>query len=61
MVYIDAFEYLMLENGFRAAFKFLLSLKDRVISENGALILIVKLDALDEKERKLIEREFQKY
>ena len=61
VVYIDAFEYLMLENGFRAAFKFLLSLKDRVISENGALILIVKLDALDEKERKLIEREFQKY
>ena len=29
VVYIDAFEYLMLENGFESAFKFLLSLKDR--------------------------------
>ncbi|WP_324735902.1 DUF835 domain-containing protein [Thermococcus sp. SY098] len=61
VVYVDAFEYLMLENGFKAAFKFLLSLKDHVISKNGTLILVVKLDALEEKERKLIEREFSKF
>ncbi|AHF80168.1 Hypothetical protein TES1_0782 [Thermococcus paralvinellae] len=61
VVYIDAFEYLMLENGFESAFKFLLSLKDRVIGENGTLIFVVSLDALSEKQRKLIEREFTKY
>jgi len=61
VVYLDAFEYLMLENGFESAFKFLLSLKDRVMAENGTLIFVVSLDALSEKQRKLIEREFTKY
>ncbi|NJE12152.1 DUF835 domain-containing protein [Thermococcus sp. LS2] len=61
VVYIDAFEYLMLENGFESAFKFLVSLKDRVLAENKTLIFVVSLDALSERQRKLIEREFKGY
>jgi len=61
VVYIDAFEYLMLENGFESAFKFLLSLKDRVMAENGTLILVIDLDTLSDRERILVEREFRRY
>jgi len=57
-VYIDTFEYLVLENGFESASKFLFSLKDRVISKNKLLILILDPRTLTEKQMALIEREF---
>ncbi|ASJ06811.1 DUF835 domain-containing protein [Thermococcus pacificus] len=58
VVYIDAFEYLMLENSFENAVKFLLNVKDRVISSGGTLILVINPDTLTERQRKIIEREF---
>lgn len=36
---VDGFEYLVVENGFENAFKFLLSLKDNVVSFSGTLIV----------------------
>ncbi len=59
VVYIDAFEYLMLENGFENAMKFLLNVKDRVTSAGGSVVLLVNPQALDEKQRKILEREFE--
>ena len=60
-VYIDTFEYLMLENGFEKAVKFLLNIKDRVLAEKGTIILVLNPEALDEKQRKMIEREFKEF
>ncbi|WP_457752959.1 DUF835 domain-containing protein [Thermococcus sp.] len=60
LIYMDAFEYIMIENDFKTAFKFLLSLKDRVLSKNKTLIVVVNLEALEKRERKLIEREFER-
>lgn len=59
VVYMDAFEYLMVENGFEAAAKFLLSLKDRVLYHNASLIAVISMNALDLKHRKLLENEFE--
>ena len=59
VVYIDAFEYLVVENGFEAAAKFLISLKDRVIHNNASLIAVISMNALDLKQRKLLENEFE--
>ncbi|WP_297550715.1 DUF835 domain-containing protein [Thermococcus sp.] len=60
MVYVEAFEYLMLENGFENTLKFILNLKDRVIAEGGTLVLVVNPDVLNEKQLRIIEREFEK-
>lgn len=59
--YIDAFEYLMVENGFENALKFILSLKDRIISVGGTIVLVVDYDALSTRELKLLEKEFKKW
>ncbi|WP_297506929.1 DUF835 domain-containing protein, partial [Thermococcus sp.] len=59
-VYMDTFEYLMVENGFENALKFILSLKDRIISVGGTIILVIDYDALSTKELKLLEKEFKK-
>ncbi|HII67407.1 MAG TPA: DUF835 domain-containing protein [Thermococcaceae archaeon] len=58
IVYVDAFEYLVLENGFESASKFLFSLKDRIISKNKLLVLILDPRTLTEKQMALIEKEF---
>jgi len=58
--YVDAFEYLMMENGFENTLKFILSLKDRIISAGGTMILVIDYDALSTKELKLLEKEFKK-
>ena len=58
-IYVEAFEYLILENGFENAVKFLLNLKDRVISEKGTLVLVINPNVLDERQRRIIEREFE--
>lgn len=57
-LYIDAFEYLKSEVGFPTAVRFLLAVKDMVRAKNGRLVLIVDMKALEEKERKILEREF---
>ena len=58
-VYVEAFEYLMLENGFENTVKFILNIKDRVVAESGTLVLVVNPEVLTEKQRRIIEREFE--
>lgn len=58
-IYIDAFEYLVLENGFENVLKFLLNVKDRVIEQRGTMFLVVDVRTLTEKQRKILEKEFQ--
>ncbi|MEO2152200.1 MAG: DUF835 domain-containing protein, partial [Thermococcus sp.] len=41
------------------AVKFLLNLKDRVVAEGGALVLVINPEVLNEKQRRIIEREFE--
>ncbi len=60
VLYIDALEYLILENGFERTFKFLLNVKDRVLMKNGTMILVVDPNALDLNQRRILEREFQR-
>ncbi len=57
-VYIDAFEYLVIETGFQAAFKFLLNVKDFVVSKGGTVVLMVSPQSFKEQEWKNILREF---
>lgn len=57
-VYIDGFEYLMIENGFENAVKFLFDLKDRVLSEGKVIVLIIDPRTLTNKQIALLEREF---
>ncbi|USS41344.1 DUF835 domain-containing protein [Thermococcus aggregans] len=57
-VYIDGFEYLMIENGFDSAVKFLFDLKDRVLSEGKVIALVVDPRTLTDKQIALLEREF---
>lgn len=57
-VYVDAFEYLVIEVGFQVAFKFLLSVRDFVLSKGGTLVLVANPEALKEQEWKLVLREF---
>ncbi|KUH32802.1 hypothetical protein APY94_08435 [Thermococcus celericrescens] len=58
LIYIDALEYLMLENGFENAVKFLLNVKDRVVSAGGTIILVANLRTLEPRQRRILEREF---
>jgi len=58
-IYVEAFEYLMLENGFENAVKFLLNLKDRVVSEGGTLVVVINPEVLEARQRRIIEREFE--
>ena len=59
VVVIDCLEYLLLYNDFSAVYKFLISLKDHLIPAGSALIVIADKDALDERQRALLLREFE--
>jgi len=48
------------ENGFKTTFKFLLDLKDRVLSRNGRMIVWIDPEALEPNQLKMLEREFGK-
>ncbi|ASJ02597.1 hypothetical protein A3L09_04645 [Thermococcus profundus] len=60
LVVIDCFEYLMMENGFESALKFLLSLKDYASKYGGTLVLVTDPSAYPEKEWRIITRELEK-
>jgi len=60
VIYIDAVEYLILENGFERTFKFLLNVKDRILLKGGTMILVVDPEALDTNQRRILEREFER-
>ncbi|WP_010478178.1 DUF835 domain-containing protein [Thermococcus zilligii] len=58
IVYIDALEYLKSEVGFEPMMKFLLAVKDTVTTKDSVLTVVVTKNAFEERERKLLEREF---
>ena len=58
-VYIDSVEYLVLENGFKTTLKFLLNLKDRVLSRNGRMVISIDSGALEPNQVKILRREFE--
>ncbi|WP_010479836.1 DUF835 domain-containing protein [Thermococcus zilligii] len=58
-VIIDCLEYLLLYNEFPGVFKFLVNLKDRLLPQGAALIVVVDENVLDEKQRALLLREFE--
>lgn len=60
LVVVDCFEYLMIENGFENAFKFLLSMKDTVMKYNGTLVTIVEPSAYSKKHMAMMQRELEK-
>ncbi|NJE08330.1 DUF835 domain-containing protein [Thermococcus sp. M39] len=57
-VIIDCLEYLIIYNGFRGVFKFLVSLKDYLMIKGATLILFVDPMTLKESEVALLRREF---
>jgi len=59
IVVIDAFEYLVLENGFDKTLRFLLNIKDRVLLRNGTMALIIDEGSLDERQLSIVKREFE--
>lgn len=60
LVVLDCFEYLVLENGFERALKFLLSLKDYVTKYGGTLIVATSPPAYKEREWKILSRELDR-
>ncbi|AEK72587.1 membrane protein, conserved [Thermococcus sp. 4557] len=59
VVVVEAVEYLIVENGFESAFKFLLNIKDRVLLQGGTMALIVDPASLEKQQLKILEREFK--
>jgi len=57
-VIVDCLEYLIIYNGFRSVFKFLVSLKDHLVMRGATLILVVDPATLKESELSLLRREF---
>ncbi|WP_346765935.1 DUF835 domain-containing protein [Thermococcus sp. 21S7] len=58
-VYLDVFEYLMVENGFENAIKFVLNVKDRIVSAGGTMFLVIDVNTLDPHQARIIKREFE--
>lgn len=58
VVYVDALEYLSVEVGFQTAMKFLLAVRDFVLSKGGVLVLVANPEAFKEPELHIISREF---
>ncbi|NJF25741.1 DUF835 domain-containing protein [Thermococcus sp. Bubb.Bath] len=59
LVVIDCLEYLLLYSDFTSVFKFLINLKDHVTSAGSTLVVFADGEALDERERALLLREFE--
>ena len=58
-IFIDAVEYLVIENGFKTTFKFLLDLKDRVLAKNGRIVIAIDPETLDKGQINMLKREFE--
>ncbi|AEC51061.1 hypothetical protein PNA2_0143 [Pyrococcus sp. NA2] len=61
LVVIDGFEYLVIENGFENAMKFLIALKDHVVKRGGSLVLFTSPQAYSESHWNIIKRELEKF
>ncbi|WP_456394253.1 DUF835 domain-containing protein [Thermococcus sp.] len=58
-VLLDGMEYLILENGFPAVFKFLTTLKDYALLTNSIVLMPVESRAHSEQELNMLLREFE--
>ncbi|NJE30084.1 DUF835 domain-containing protein [Thermococcus sp. 18S1] len=58
LVVIDCLEILVLYNDFNSVFRFLSTLKDYAVGTRSTLLLIVDREAIEEKEFKVLSREF---
>lgn len=61
VVLLDGVEYLILQNSFESALKFLQSLNDRIILNAAALIIPLDPASVEKKELSLLERELDTY
>ncbi|KYK27541.1 MAG: DUF835 domain-containing protein [Theionarchaea archaeon] len=61
VVLLDGVEYLILQNSFESALKFLQSLNDRIILNMAALIIPLDPASVEKKELSLLERELDIY
>jgi hypothetical protein len=59
IIVIDCLEYLLIYNDFKAVFKFLVNLKDYVLTMGKTLMLFVEESAIDERQRALLLKEFE--
>ncbi len=60
-ILLDGLEYLILENGFNAVFKFLTSLKDYAKLYNTMILVPIKKNALDKKQYHILRVEFEEF
>ncbi|WP_461866279.1 DUF835 domain-containing protein [Thermococcus sp.] len=59
VVLLEGIEYLILENGFPAIFKFLATLKDYALLNNSVVLVPIESRAHNEKELNMLLREFE--
>lgn len=59
VVLLEGIEYLVLENGFPAIFKFLTTLKDYALLNNSIVLVPIESRAHNEKELNMLLREFE--
>ncbi len=57
-IVVDCLEYLVLYNGFKSVFKFLVTLKDHLMTRGATLIIFADPTALEESQVALLKREF---
>ena len=56
-IIVDGLEYLILNNGFEPVMKFLMSLKDNLLTRNAGMVVIVDSRTLDERQMTMLRRE----
>ena len=59
-IIVDGLEYLVLNNGFEPVMKFLMNLKDNLLTRNAGMVVIVDPKTLDERQMNMLMREFEK-
>ncbi|ASJ12886.1 DUF835 domain-containing protein [Thermococcus thioreducens] len=58
-VILDGLHYLIVQNGFEATIKFLVSLKDALSEKSAGILLIVDPETLEKRHLAILEREFK--
>ena len=58
-VIVDGLEYLILNNGFEPVMKFLLALKDNLLTKNAGIVVTIDPKTIDKKQLNILKREFK--
>ncbi|NJE53727.1 DUF835 domain-containing protein [Thermococcus sp. 21S9] len=59
-IIVDGLEYLILNNGFEPVMKFLMNLKDNLLTRNAGMVVIVDPKTLDGRQMNMLMREFER-